>query len=358
MSSTKNAFVVNEPEDDTSRLQNELRQRSIDKPINGKIERSSPKLMERTSGRKRKDSSPEQGQISNPRTFSVVKNTGRSTSRTNPTAQPTLSTKLLKKPPKAVRFDVVGQSSKDDQTKEKRLMTTIEQEDNLDEVRALDVALDPTSSLLTQEDLEKMLPPQPLLPRTDAEFEDRYRGLKTATMKWVKQHFSKDFATPLTPLDLLQISKKSPELIQYINFIASSGRDSWEDIFVERRIALVYGVLGKAIEIHVFGEEMFGASDRQRTTLRGIDLEMRNLNGKHLPQTVISLSPKMRLVDFHPIRRLRPPKSARWYDQCLPLRTRPRAHPGVRLLPCPAPGTPRGSCLALARLPSAPKISS
>ncbi|MCJ1429063.1 hypothetical protein MMC29_006976, partial [Sticta canariensis] len=195
------------------------------------------------------------------------------------TASTKSPTKSPKNPPRVVRFDVAGQGSQDDQTEEKQFTTTFEEEDNLDGVQALEVLQDPTPGILTQEDLEQSLPPQPLLPRTDAEFEDRYRELKAAAMNWVKQHFSKEFAKPLTKLDLVQISNETPELIQYINFIASSGKDSWEDIFVERRIALVYGVLGKVIEIHVFGEEMFGANARQRTTLRGIDLEMLNLNG-------------------------------------------------------------------------------
>lgn len=60
---------------------------------------------------------------------------------------------------------------------------------------------------------------------------------------------------------------------------------------------MVYGVLGKVIEIHVFVEEMFGANDRQRSTLRDIDLEMLNLNGKRLLQ---SISHEVHLADFHP----------------------------------------------------------
>lgn len=358
MSSTKHAFVVDEPEDDTSRPRNDRRQTRIDKSTNRETEKGSPKITERPTGRKQKGPSRVQGKGSSPRILSVRKNTTRSASRRNSKAQPKASTKSStnppKKPPKVVRFDVAG--SQDDQAKGKQLTTTVEEQDSLEGARALKVMPDPTPSFLTQEDLEQMLPPKPLLPRTDAEFEDRYRELKTTTMDWVKQHFLKDFAKPVTSLDLLQISKRTPELIQYINFIASSGRDSWEDIFVGRRMALVYGVLAKAIEIHVFGEEMFGASDMQRTILRQIDLEMLNLNGRRLPKEVISLSYKMRLAHFHPIHRLRPPKSARWYHQRLPLRPRPRAPPGVCLLPCPAPGASRGSCVALTRLPSASKI--
>lgn len=250
----------------------------------------------------------------------------------------------------------MAEQSSQGQPKEKQRTTTVEEEDNLDGTRALEGVPDPMPSVLTQEDLEQMLPPKPLLPRTDAEFEDRYRELKAAAMTWVKQHFSKDFAKPLTSLDMLQISKNTPELIQYINYIVSSGKDKWEDIFVERRIALVYGVLGKAIEIHVFGEEMFGASDRQRITLRGIDLEMRNKNGRRLLQMLEFLSLDIHLADFHPIHRLHPPKSARLYNQRLPLRPRSRAPSGIRLLHCQAPRAPLGSSLALAQLCSCPKI--
>lgn len=287
MSSPKQASVVNGSDHDILGPRNARRRTAIGKTTNEGTERRSPNIMEKKIERIRNGSSRVQDKRSSPRKLSVRKNTDRSNSRRHPKTQSTASTKSIKPPrkaPKVVRFYEAGQGSQDDQTKGKKLMTTVEEEDNLNEARALEVGPDRTPSVLTQEDLEQLLPPQPLLPRTDAEFEDRYRELKSATMKWVKQHFSKDFAKSPTSLDLLQISQKTPELIQYVNFIASSGKDSWEDIFAERRVALVYGVLGKAIEIHVFGEEMFGASDRQRTTLRGIDVEMLNLNGRRLPK--------------------------------------------------------------------------
>lgn len=300
MSFPKTVHVMDESEDDISGPQNDQRQTSIDKTTYEATERSIPRSSAERAGHKHKSSSRVQGKGSSPGTTSVRKHIARSALKRNPTAQSTASAKSLtkspKNPPRVVRFDVAGQGSLVDQTEEKKFTTTFEEEDNLDGVRALEVLQDPTPSILTQEDLEQSLPPQPLLPRTDADFEDRYRELKAAAMNWVKQHFSKEFAKPLTALDLVQVSNKTPELIQYINFIASSGKDSWEDIFVERRIALVYGVLGKVIEIHVFGEEMFGANDRQRTTLRGIDVEMLNLNGQRLLQ---SISPEMHLADFH-----------------------------------------------------------
>lgn len=358
MSSPRNSFVVNDSEDDTSRPQNNRGQTGISETANEETERS-PKTTGERTGHKLQGPFRLQSKGSSPTTPSVRKNTIHSISRRSPQAQPTASTKsppeLSPNPPKLVRFQVAGRSSPD-KTKEKQLTTTVEGENNIDGARDLEVMLNPIPNVLTQKDLEQLLPPKPLLPRTDAEFEDRYRELKVAAMSWVKQHFSKDFAKPLTSFDILEISNKNPELIQYINCIVSSGRDSWEDIFVERRIALIYGVLGKVIEVHVFGEEMFGASDRQRTTLRGIDLEMLNLNGRRLTHTVISRSPDVHLADFHPVHRLRPPKSARWYNQRLSLRPRPRASPGTGLLPCPAPGAPLGSSLVHAQLPSAPKI--
>ncbi|MCJ1468466.1 hypothetical protein MMC07_007095 [Pseudocyphellaria aurata] len=278
MSSSKRTFVLDESEDQTLWPPNDRKQTSIDKTT---IEvRSSPQIAAEKIRRKRKSPSHAQGKKSNPSTQSVRKNITPSTSRRSSIAQSKASARSPTKPsgktPRAIRFD---RSRKGLQENEKQAVTAVEEEDNPDESRGLEVLPDPTPSILTQRDLEQWLPPQPLLPRTDADFEVRYGELKAAVMKWVEEHFSKDFEKPPTALDLLQISKKAPELIQYINFIASSGNDSWEQIFVERRIALVYGVLGKAIEIHVFGEEMFGASDMQRTTLRRIDLEMLNLNG-------------------------------------------------------------------------------
>ena len=57
----------------------------------------------------------------------------------------------------------------------------------------------------------------------------------------------------------------------------------WEHVFNERRAPLVYAVLGKVLEVHVFGHEMFGAAEPQLKTLRTLDLILAYDDGPSLP---------------------------------------------------------------------------
>lgn len=132
-------------------------------------------------------------------------------------------------------------------------------------------------------DLESYFAPHPILPRTDLEFEQRFKHLKAASWRWAKQYFSQaaQAEAKSKPVDLLQLSKQCPELMEYVGCIASPevGKE-WESVFSERRAPLVYGILGKVIEVHVLGHEMFGCTDSQLRALRMLDLELLYGDGK------------------------------------------------------------------------------
>lgn len=64
------------------------------------------------------------------------------------------------------------------------------------------------------------------------------------------------------------------------NWISCCGQKrTWEGVFNEQRAQLVYGVLGKMLEVHVFGHEMFGANKEQLRELRELDMELIDSDG-------------------------------------------------------------------------------
>lgn len=134
---------------------------------------------------------------------------------------------------------------------------------------------------VTRYALEDLVGPRPALPYTDAELEERFKALKRAAWQWVTDHFSGTGPNATVVFDLLRVSQSHPQLAEYVNFLASCPQDeTWEQFFNSRRIYLAFAVLGKVLEVHVFGQEMFGASDAQLKVLRSLDLEMIHLDGK------------------------------------------------------------------------------
>lgn len=110
----------------------------------------------------------------------------------------------------------------------------------------------------------------------DAEFTGRYLALKSSAWDWVITYFS----TATHELDLLHLAHKtSPQLMEYANFISSCGDKTWEHVFHKQRATLVYGILGKMLEVHVFGHEMFGAAESQLAGLRAMDLKLIDEDG-------------------------------------------------------------------------------
>lgn len=119
--------------------------------------------------------------------------------------------------------------------------------------------------------------------QTDADFERRHKSLKDAAWHWATENFPpttgpKD-ATKIS--DLPRLVHEHPELAEYVNFIASCpDNETWEEFLSSRKTFLAFGVLGKALEVHIFGQEMFGASEAQVKVLRLLDLEMMHQDSK------------------------------------------------------------------------------
>ncbi|KAI4266142.1 MAG: hypothetical protein L6R38_008931, partial [Xanthoria sp. 2 TBL-2021] len=108
-------------------------------------------------------------------------------------------------------------------------------------------------------------------PRTPDEMAQCYHDLRSAAWKWAKDTFQYESSTPL---DLMELATSHPELMEYINSTTASPQlTSWETLLQKKRAAIVYSILGKVLDIHVFGEELFGASPEQKYTLRASDRE-------------------------------------------------------------------------------------
>ena len=123
--------------------------------------------------------------------------------------------------------------------------------------------------------------PQKFAPNPDADFQARYLKLKSLAWNWVQNHFSDSTPETKQPLNLLHLAHTSPQLMEYANWISCCGKKrTWEDVFNKQRAKLVYGILGKMLEVHVFGHEMFGADQAQLRALRELDLELVNRDGK------------------------------------------------------------------------------
>ena len=105
-----------------------------------------------------------------------------------------------------------------------------------------------------------------------------YRRLKTDAWKWTLTHFPFNTTSP----DLLALCTSSPQLMEYANYLSALGSSysSWEEVFSRERPFLVYSVLGKILEVHVFGSEMFGGTEEQLQQLRDLDTKMMMDDGK------------------------------------------------------------------------------
>ena len=121
----------------------------------------------------------------------------------------------------------------------------------------------------------------PTLSLSDTEIKTHYLALKASAWKWATTHFSSvPTSAKLSPtLNLLHLAETSPELMEYIDYISAGGDSSWEDVFHEQRVPLVFGVLGKILEVHVFGCEMFGAAEEELGILRERDTDMPDADG-------------------------------------------------------------------------------
>ena len=129
-----------------------------------------------------------------------------------------------------------------------------------------------------QSQIEKMLADTE--PQTPVVFTQCYYDLRSAAFKWAKEFFHYDSSVPL---DLMELATTQPELMEYINSTTASPQlMDWETFLEKKRAEIVYGILGKVLDVHVFGEEMFGATPTQKRLLRSSDRSTMDEDGKPL----------------------------------------------------------------------------
>ena len=127
---------------------------------------------------------------------------------------------------------------------------------------------------------ESSITPSPLS-RQDLKVLTRYHRLKLLSWQWATTHFSSSIPVPCP--NLLHLSTTSPSLLTYVNYISACTNQTWEQVFTTHRAILVYCILGKMLEVHVFGHEAFGISEQQAAVLRGLDLLCVDNDGRHSP---------------------------------------------------------------------------
>ena len=121
---------------------------------------------------------------------------------------------------------------------------------------------------------------------------DDYIDLKNSAWEWC----SKYFPFNNQPLDLLDLCTTSPQLMEHTNYIsACTNKGTWEDVFNKQRPFLVYCILGKMLDVHVFGHEMLGGTREQVEELRRVDRDVVGDDGKS--ELLLSL-PKPSFLPF------------------------------------------------------------
>ncbi|KAL8932346.1 MAG: hypothetical protein Q9211_006371, partial [Gyalolechia sp. 1 TL-2023] len=128
----------------------------------------------------------------------------------------------------------------------------------------------------SQQALEAFFNSQPEYPQTDASYKNRYQALRSAAWEWAKKYFS-DVSVSSAPLDLMHLLENHPELMEYINSTTSSPHSEvWEQLLQHKRAEIVYSILGKVLEMHVFGKELFGATSQEERLMQAKDYKMRD----------------------------------------------------------------------------------
>lgn len=110
---------------------------------------------------------------------------------------------------------------------------------------------------------------KPQLPRTDGEFAHRYNVLLIGIWKWASKYFAPHDVDHVKEADL----RDEHMLHSYIDSIAmaTSPDIRWNDVIQTLLPRLVMGIIMKVIQIHIFGLELFGASQAQLRILRLAD---------------------------------------------------------------------------------------
>ncbi|KAL8684618.1 MAG: hypothetical protein Q9224_006233, partial [Gallowayella concinna] len=92
-------------------------------------------------------------------------------------------------------------------------------------------------------------------PQTITEYKTYYQALRSAAWAWAQEFFHGHFQSFPSP-DLMKLATTSPELMEYINSTTSSPQlTDWESLLAKKRAEIVYAILGKALDVHIFGEE-------------------------------------------------------------------------------------------------------
>lgn len=130
----------------------------------------------------------------------------------------------------------------------------------------------------------------------DEEYKQRYLNLKATAWHWASTYFPPPTSIPgssQSPLNLTNLCHSSPQLMEYANYISvCTDTSTWEDVFDKQRTFLVYSILGKLIDVHIFGHEMFGATDEQLHTLRAADEESIMDDGTSSPSHPLPSNPR------------------------------------------------------------------
>jgi len=142
----------------------------------------------------------------------------------------------------------------------------------------------PASTPTTSETPAERFGPHPLLPRTDQDFEDALCTLRQMMRDWTREYFyHPPSEAERRDFNLYRLAQGSPELMKHAAWIAAGGNlEKWKSHFLGHRSELVFGVLGKMLEVEVFGHTMFGATPSQLATLTQMDLTLLKVDGEFL----------------------------------------------------------------------------
>lgn len=122
---------------------------------------------------------------------------------------------------------------------------------------------------------------------TDAEFKTKYLAIQDMAWNWAQRFFKQDPSRPFIPSDLSKLATANPELMQYIDMTTSCApTNTWEQMIHYKKAEIAFSILGKALEMHVFGKELFGGSEKQRRALQEKDVEMMDSDGTPPPSSL------------------------------------------------------------------------
>lgn len=131
------------------------------------------------------------------------------------------------------------------------------------------------------------------LPQTPEQITQCYQDLRSFAWKWAQETFQPAASSSSPPLNLMDLATTHPELMEYINATTASPQHTdWETFLQKKRAPVVYAIVGKAIDLHIFGEELFGASPEEKATLRAIDRKYMDHDGKKKPFPLPLPAPK------------------------------------------------------------------